>query len=174
MKLASYIGTRSGFMGIGNVLIRIRLRGAVSHSEIVFEPCDGVDHLMPDGTCDPDENGAMWFVSSTGLERMPPWSPRRPGRIGGVRFKRIRPSDKWLLDDLQACPRRAAQWAKDNQGRLYDWQLILGFLAWVIPNKRSRVMCSEFCAEALGFDDAWRFDPCALRAAVKRAISISD
>lgn len=35
-------------------------------------------------------------------------------------------------------------------------------------HKRSRVVCSEACAEMLGFGDAWRFDPCALRAVVKR------
>ena len=166
MRLASYKGTRAGLMGLGNILIRLRLRGPYSHSEIVFEPGDGVDALMPDGTCAPDADGALWCVSSTGLERIPPWSQRRPGKRGGVRFKRIviKP-DHWQLDDMPGA-QAAATWAVLNEGRLYDWQLILGFLAWVVPNKRSRVMCSEACAEMLGFDDAWRFDPCALRAAV--------
>lgn len=166
MKLASYHGTRSGLMGLGNVLIRLRLRGIYSHSEIVFEPGDGVDHLMPDGTCNPDADGALWCVSSTGLERIPAWSHRRAGRMGGVRFKRIVLGDKWGIDPTGRDPMRAAAWASDNQGALYDWQLILGFLAWLIPHKKSRVMCSEACAEMLGFDDAWRFDPCVLRAAV--------
>ncbi len=166
MKLASYHGTRAGLMGLGNVLIRLRLRGRYSHSEVVFEPGDGVDHLMPDGTCEPDASGALWCVSSTGLEHIPPWSARRPGKRGGVRFKRIALGAKWTLDATPASPHQAAQWARDNQGRLYDWQLILGFLAWVVPHKRSRVMCSEACAEMLGLPDAWRFDPCALRAAV--------
>lgn len=165
MKLASYHGTRAGLMGLGNVLIRLRLRGRYSHSEIVFEPGDGVDHLMPDGTCQPDAQGALWCVSSTGLERIPLWSKRRPGRVGGVRFKRIVLGDKWTLDPVSN-PERAARWAVDNEGRLYDWQLILGFLAWAVPHKRSRVMCSEACAEMLGLPDAWRFDPCALRAVV--------
>jgi len=151
-------------MGLGNILIRLRLRGIYSHSEIVFEPGDGVDALMPDGTCAPDADGALWCVSSTWLEHIPAWSPRRPGKRGGVRFKRIVLGDKWTLDATPACPQRAAQWALDNQGRLYDWQLILGFLAWVIPHNSSRVMCSEACAEMLGLQDAWRFDPCALRA----------
>ncbi len=166
MKLASYHGTRAGLMGLGNWLIRLRLRGIYSHSEIVFEPGDGVDHLMPDGTCEPDAGGALWCVSSTGLERIPAWSHRRAGKRGGVRFKRIVLSDKWTLDAVSS-PEHAAKWAVLNQGALYDWQLILGFLAWLIPHKTSRVMCSEACAEMLGFDDAWRFDPCVLRAAVK-------
>ena len=165
MKLASYHGTRAGLMGLGNVLIRLRLRGIYSHSEVVFEPGDGVDHLMPDGTCQPDADGALWCVSSTGLEPIPAWSARRPGKRGGVRFKRIVLGDKWTLDPLPHSPAAAALWARENEGRLYDWQLILGFLAWVVPHKRSRVMCSEACAEMLGLLDAWRFDPCALRAA---------
>ena len=35
------------------------------------------------------------------------------------------------------------------QCRMYDLQLIFGFLAWFIPNKKSRVMCSEACTECL-------------------------
>lgn len=165
MRLASYHGTRSGIMGLGNIAIRLRLRGRYSHSEIVFEPGDGVDHLMPDGTCEPDADGALWCVSSTSLERLPAWSPRRAGRMGGVRFKRIvLTPTKWTLDPVQADPLYAANWAVENQGVLYDWQLIFGFLVWLIPNKRSRVMCSEACAEMLSYFDAWRLDPCSLRA----------
>ena len=168
MKLVSYKATHSGFMGLGNVLIRWRLRGRYSHSEIAFEPGDGVDELMPDGTCQPDAQGALWCVSSTGLERIPAWSPRRAGKRGGVRFKRIAiKPDHWSVDSLDADPQRAARWARENQGRLYDWQLIIGFLAWLIPQKKSRVMCSEASAEMLGFEDAWRFDPCSLRSAVR-------
>lgn len=168
MMLASYHGTRAGLLGLGNVLIRLRLRGRYSHSEVVFEPGDGVDHLMPDGTCQPDASGALWCVSSTGLEHIPPWSARRPGKRGGVRFKRIVLGGKWTLDPVSN-PEHAARWAVDNEGRLYDWQLILGFLAWAVPHKRSRVMCSEACADMLGLGDAWRFDPCVLRAVVARA-----
>lgn len=164
MKLASYHGTRSGLLGLGNVLIRLRLRGRYSHSEIVFEPGDGVDALMPDGTCAPDADGALWCVSSTGVEHIPVWSARRPGKRGGVRFKRIVLGDKWDLLPARQHPAVSATWAVANQGRLYDWQLVLGFLAWLIPQKASRVMCSEACAEMLGMPDAWRFDPCALRA----------
>lgn len=168
MKLASYHGTRAGWHGLGNILIRWRLRGAFSHNEIVFEPSDGVDALMPDGTCSPDADGALWCVSSTGLDRLPGWSKRRAGKLGGVRFKRIvlQPS-KWTLRKLHGGEVQAAQWAVGNEGRLYDWQGIFGFIAWIVPNKASRVMCSESCAEMLGMRDAWRFDPCSLDAAVE-------
>lgn len=184
MKLASYVGTRDSIMGLGNRLIRLRLSGILealktntspdqatmraSHSEIVFEPGDGVDHLMPDGTCDLNEKGELWCVSSTGLEHIPLNSIRRPGKRGGVRFKRIDVSGRqWELDEVYADPNYAAQWAVQNQGRLYDWQLIFGFVVWFIPNKKSRVMCSESCAEMLKIKDAHRFDPCALQAVVK-------
>lgn len=166
MKLASYKGTRAGLMGIGNWLIRLRLRGIYSHSEIVFEPGDGVDTLMPDGTCEPDADGALWCVSSTGLERLPTWSPRRAGRLGGVRFKRIVLGDKWHLRKVEQHPSIAANWAVNNQGALYDWQLIIGFLSWLIPHKKGRVICSEACAEMLGYLEAWRFDPCLLDVAI--------
>ena len=77
MQLASYVGTRRSLMGIGNRLIRLRLSGLkealktdasldqtvlrASHSEVVFEPGDGVDHLMPDGTCEPNAKGELWL-----------------------------------------------------------------------------------------------------------------
>lgn len=184
MKLASYVGTRDSVMGLGNRFIRLRLSGIkealktnkfpdqtalrASHSEVVFEPGDLVDHLMPDGTCEPNEAGELWCASSVGLERIPSWSLRRPNRLGGVRFKRINVSGKqWELDAIDADAKFAATWAVSNQGRLYDWQLIIGFLAWFIPNKKSRVMCSEACAEMLQIPDAHRFDPCSLQALVK-------
>ena len=99
---------------------------------------------------------------------MPEYSPRRAGKLGGVRFKRINPHNShWELGEVFGSALYAATWAHKNQGMLYDWQLVIGFLAWFIPNKKSRVMCSESCAEMLGLRDAHRFDPCALQAVVK-------
>ena len=169
MKLASYKGIRSGYMKLGSYAIRLRLFGIYSHSEIVFEPEDGVGYLMPDESCDKTEEG-LWSVSSVGLETIPLWSKRRPGKIGGVRFKRIDYSDstKWDLIDVDFIdPNVAAHTARVYEGALYDWQLILGFLAWIIPNKKNRFMCSELCALVLQMEDAHRFDPCVLRATIK-------
>ncbi len=171
MKLASYIGTRSGVFGLGNILIRLRLGGRESHSEIVFEPGDGpeVAALMPDGSLEPDSNGALWCCSSVGLERMPAWSKRRAGRLGGVRFKRIVLGESWELDEVRADPVSAARWAYLNEGTLYDWQSVARYLIWIIPNKSSRGMCGEVCAAMLGVreEDAYLFDPRILRVAVK-------
>lgn len=171
MKLASYIGTRSGIMGLGNILIRLRLGGRESHSEVVFEPGDGpeVAALMPDGSLEPDANGALWCCSSVGLERMPAWSKRRAGHLGGTRFKRIVLGDHWALDATLADPLQAARWASENEGSLYDWQAVVRFVFWVLPQKLSRGMCSEVCARMFGIpeDDAYLFDPRVLRAAVR-------
>ena len=59
-----------------------------------------------------------------------------------------------------------------GKGELYDWQLILGFVAWVIPQQAQRWTCSEAAAAALGVpdDEAWRFDPANLRHAVVELI----
>ena len=147
MKLASYHGTRAGILGLGNILIRLRLRGIYSHSEIVFEPGDGVDALMPDGTCEPDADGALWCVSSTGLEHIPPWSPRRAGKRGGVRFKRIviKP-DHWQLDDMPGA-QAAATWAVLNEGGCTtgnsSWAFGLGGSQQAQPRDVQRGLCRD-------------------------------
>lgn len=171
MQLASYTSTRPGLQGWVNRIIRLRLRGKYSHNEVVFEPGDGVDHLMPDGSCEPDATGALWCASSVAAERLPMYSPRRPGKVGGVRFKRIalKPAH-WDVEPYQRDPKAAAAWFKRNEGARYDWALILGFVAWVLawfaPERHDRFTCSEAGAAAGGYADAWRFDPCVLHSAV--------
>lgn len=171
MRLASYHGNRAGVMALGNILIRWRLRGAFSHTEVMFEPGDGEDvaDLMPDGSLEPDADGAYWMASSVGLERMPVWSKRRPGRLGGLRLKRIVPDPrKWTLVPIAADPLASARLARECEGSLYDWQLIASFLLWVIPHKMSRGHCAEWSARLAGVPqkDAWRFDPCSLPVAL--------
>lgn len=169
MLLASYKSTRSGWRGIANILIRWRLRGIYSHTEVVFEPGDGVESLMPDGRLDPVD-GAFWCASSVAAEAMPIWSPKRAGKIGGVRFKRIAlESEKWDVVRVPYQPIPAAQMAVKLQGALYDWQGIFGYLAWMIPDKPARYSCAEFAAKIFGFEDAWRFDPCVTHSVAKSA-----
>lgn len=166
MKLASYKSTRPGLQGIANRLIRLRLRGVYSHNEVVFEPGDGVGFLMPDGSCE-EVDGTLWCASSVAAERLPLWSPRRAGKVGGVRFKRIKldPS-RWDVVDYPVDPKYAAFRAKYSQGALYGWRLILGYLAWVVTGQKGRFTCSQFSAYLGAIGDDWRFDPCTLHAAV--------
>lgn len=168
MLLASYKSTRPGWQGIANRIIRLRLRSQYSHNEVVFEPGDGVGHLMPDGTAEPDKDGALWCASSVAAEALPAHSPRRPGKTGGVRFKRVALNpEHWDVRRVACNPMTAARWFRAHEGELYDWQLVLGFVAWVIPQQAQRWTCSEACAAALGVPDvdAWRFDPAALEGA---------
>ena len=166
MLLASYKSTRPGIQGLANVLIRMRLGGIYSHCELVFQPGDGVDHLMPDGTTAPDENGALWCVSSVAAERLPASSKRRAGRLGGVRFKRITLTPAhWDVVPVSRNPETAAILARQLEGAPYDWQLIAAFVAWFLPHKASGFTCSELVAALLRHPDPNRFDPCVLHAA---------
>ncbi len=184
MQIASYVGTRKGIMLIGSILIRLRLSGIkqafkmqatpdqkelrASHTELVFEPDDNVGYLMPDGTCQADQEGMLWCLSSVGAEVLPPWSNRRAGKIGGVRLKRINVNTKdWQLQKINKNALPAAKWARANEGLLYDWQLILGFIAWFIPNKTDRLMCNECVLTVLDVEDAFRFDPCSTQILAK-------
>lgn len=167
MQLASYKSTRPGIQGWANRLIRLRLRGEHSHNEVVFEPGDGVDHLMPDGTCAPDAAGALWCASSVAAERLPMFSVRRAGNVGGVRFKRIAlDPERWDVVPYRRDALAAASWFRMHEGSRYDWALILGFLAWLLawlaPERQDRFTCSEAAAAAGGVPQAWRFDPCSL------------
>lgn len=169
MLIAFYKSTRPGFQGIANRVIRLRLRSIYSHCEVVFEPEDQVGRWMPDGSSARGADGSLWCASSVAGEALPAHSPRRAGKTGGVRFKRIVLNpDHWDVRRValnQALG--AAEWFKAHEGELYDWQLILGFVSWAIPQKAQRWTCSEACAAALGVpeSDAWRFDPANLESA---------
>ncbi len=170
MKLASYKSTRAGWHGLFNRLIRRRFSGLYSHSEVVFEPGDGVASFMPDNTCQPDAAGALWCGSSVALERLPNWSHYRPGKSGGVRFKRIvLDPAKWDLVTVNVDPLHAAIVFRGEEGNPYSWRLIAAFVSWLIAFKQSnQTTCSQICARAFGIPaaDDWRFDPCALHAAI--------
>ena len=88
MKVAFYLGPRRPwYIGIGNVLVRLRLRSQISHCEVVFEPGDGVSDLMPNAL-------GLWCASASASDVIPAWSPRRAGRRGGVRVMRLGEGDK--------------------------------------------------------------------------------
>jgi len=168
MLLASYTATRPGLQGLANMAIRARLRGPYSHSEIVWEPGDHVDGWMPDRTCAPDADGALWCLSSVATETLPKWSRRRAGHRGGVRFKRIvLDPGKWRLQPIAANPLQSIMRAMSIEGALYDWQEVAGYIAWIIPQKDGRWSCAAACAFIAGMGDPWRFDPCNLAAAVE-------
>lgn len=178
MKLASYLSTPSGALGVLNRLIRLRFGGSFihdgvsSHCEIVFEPGDGVDDLMPDLTTQPDANGAYWCASSTMMDRIPSWSSVRAGKLAGVRFKRIAVhNSKWQLNDLDADERYAALWMHQNEGQVYGYMGVLGFAFWpanFLIRKNIGETCASACAKALRYDRGELFHPEILRVMTER------
>lgn len=171
MLLASYKSTRPGWQGLFNRVIRWRFDGLYSHTELVFEPGDGVDCYMPDRTASADADGALWCASSVAAERLPAGDTYRAGRVGGVRFKRIvLDPAKWDTQQVFCDYSFAASYMVRNQGMPYSWRLIAKLAAWFISLRGTRQLtCSQACAAAIGINaaDAWRFDPCTLHAAVK-------
>lgn len=164
MKLASYTGTRAGWRGAGNVITRWRVKDRISHNEIVFEPTDPVGMFMPDKTAELLD-GAYWCGSSTATDIMPPWSQRRAGHIGGVRFKRIElDPNKWILRDLNRCDAvLAAETFKRYEGDPYDWENIASYINFLLAwQNDDRKTCNEICGMAIGLRDPWRFSPPAL------------
>ncbi len=175
MLLASYTATRPGYQGLMNRLIRRRFGGKffsdgeASHSEVVFQPGDGVEKYMPDGTCEPDANGALWCASASAADHMPEHSPRRVGKIGGVRFKRINVNtEKWELAPSDHDPVAAAEFFVEHAGKPYDWSNILGFFSWLFSFAKEatdhRWVCSSAVAAAWGYRRADLFHPPLLRA----------
>lgn len=176
MKLLSYIGTRPGIAAIGSYLIRRGVKSVYSHTEVLFEPGDGCAHLMPDGSLEPDETGALWCASSTAGDTIPKWSPKRAGGLGGVRFKRIvlKP-ENWVIQELPTSlfdPTYAAKWFVLNQGLAYDYRHILSFVSiplnMIIGQGIDCYTCTESCAASLGYSEPERFHPGNLPIVISR------
>lgn len=86
---------------------------------------------------------------------------------GGVRLKAmdLHP-DRWDIVSVNADASQAREWFYRHQGEGYDVPGLLGFVWRRAENDQKRWFCSEAVAAALGYADAWRFDPCALYAAL--------
>lgn len=168
MKLLGFKANSPGLAGIVDRLIRFRLDGRYSHTEIMFEPGDNVEHLVPDGVLEPI-NGEYWCASSSGLDRMPFYSKRRCGQLGGVRFKRIKPNPrKWTILDIKDKDAvKAAEVFVKYEGACYDYKLILGYINFFMRDTKGKLICSEICAQALGYKETWRYDPCLLISRVE-------
>lgn len=169
MKLIGYKSTSKGIAGLADKLIRFRLRGIYSHTEIMFEPGDKVEHLMPNGRLELFGSHQYWCASSSGIDKIPRWSKQRAGKLGGVRFKMIDVlPEKWDIIQVDTDPVRAASYFKMMEGSPYDYSLIFSYVSWLVSEDPTAINCSEACASALEFDQAWRYDPCLLMDIAKR------
>ena len=155
--LALYKGHRdgSGFKvwaaRASDWLTRKLTRGQYSHCEIAVR--------LPEDTADGRPQYECYSASV---------------RDGGVRCKVMPlPKEKWDLIPLpggrEAGARLSVLWTK-TRGQRYD---LPGALGLVLRTGQccGRWFCSEWCAEAVGLPEGWRFSPNSL-AAVARAAKL--
>jgi hypothetical protein len=92
-------------------------------------------------------------------------------RDGGVRSKLMRlPTDKWDFVAVLATTEKTEQvwqWFKAREGKKYDYLAWFGFVWRHESGSKNRWFCSEAIAEALGYQDSWRFDPNTLYVSLK-------
>lgn len=127
-----YLAAYKGKGKLFNRLIRLWTRSRYSHCELV----------MPDGR----------WLSASAMD-------------GGVRAKHIELNlEHWDLFPLPwASESRIKVVFASHRGKGYDWLGV--FLSQLLPvaiDDRLRMFCSEFCAAALGFQEAQRYSPALL------------
>lgn len=176
MLLASYKAIHPNYLGLGNIGIRMRLHSVYSHNEVIIEQSDNLDHLLPDKTSAKYDNGSQWAMSSSGFDKIPDYSPRRVGKTGGVRLKRIYfDPDKWDITPIKCDPIKAFNVFKEFEGAPYDWSLNLGFLNWpfmILSFNNGKKNCSEMCAQIMGLQEPERFDPASLTMVARYATNL--
>ncbi len=122
-----------------NRLVSWWLRGPYSHCELILGHTDG---------------GLAICASASFMD-------------GGVRTKHIKlHADRWDVIEAGGDRTRALDWLFMHEDAGYDVPGILGFVWRRTPDSQRRWFCSEAVAAMLGMRDAWRFDPCALHAAL--------
>lgn len=89
---------------------------------------------------------------------------------GGVRYKKIDfDARKWDYIELPAHMEADAEaWFTRNAGKAYDFWSVLRFWQGWLPQGKDKYQCAEAVMAALGFDDAWRFEPNSAAAVLRR------
>jgi uncharacterized protein YycO len=143
MKVAFFKGRHPGMKGWLGVMTKWWTEGPYSHAELVVgQTTDG--------------KAICW--SSTYLD-------------GGVRRAELEldPAD-WDVFDLQTTPTQEAAalaWFAAHEGLPYDVRGLLGFVWRREEGDKAKWFCSEAVAAALGWPEAWRFDPNTFAAVIK-------
>lgn len=84
-------------------------------------------------------------------------------RDGGVRIKSIQlDPTNWDIIEAPGNEETVREWFQKNAGKPYDFLGIAGFLFRRIGSGKGTYFCSEAIGEALGIQEAWRFDPNSL------------
>lgn len=119
------------------------LRGPYSHCELVIGEQDGLS------VC----------ASSSFMDE-------------GVRIKHMTlDQEHWDLIEVGGEPIKAQFWLMQHYDQPYDVIGLAGFIFRRVRQNNGKWFCSEAVASMLGMDDAWRFDPCSLHAALTRPVT---
>jgi predicted nucleic acid-binding Zn ribbon protein len=148
VRLAAYKGTHKGVLGLVNWAIRLVTRSKHSHTEIIIDV--------------PDEDRTFFAVSASGVD-------------GGVRGKTIvMTPDKWdFLPIPWVTEEQVLAWLNQYQGAPYDYFGTTRFLLPFAAREHENAwFCSEACAEIIGIEEPWRFDPATLVMAVRALLKI--
>ena len=150
--LALYRGRRSGsglkvwLARAADWLTRKITRGQYSHCEIAIR--------LPENAAD---TAPLYECRSASI------------RDSGVRMKVMSlPPDKWDVIPLpasQAMAERLQNLWDNTRTAPYDYAGAIG-LAISCRHSRRRWFCSEWCAQAIGLPESWRFSPNSLPAVV--------
>lgn len=152
MKVALYRGTRKGWRGIGNRLVRWRTGSIYSHCEAVLEAKDGYQPQGAGHIC----------IGSSATDRVE-HSPLRPGGgWGGVRSTLIDLDPaKWdLIDIPDDVAARVLPYLLSQLGKRYDFRGIFGFNTIWTRHNPGREHCSGLLVRALyGLELAHQYAP---------------
>lgn len=89
---------------------------------------------------------------------------------GGVRFKLIKYDEsRWDFIELpDSLEENARKLFVVHAGKAYDYWANIRFSFGFIPDSKDKYMCAEAGMAALGFDDAWRFEPNIAASSLRR------
>lgn len=141
MKAAFFKGTKSGLAALFDIGVHEWEAGDYAHVELVFSDGSSGSSTFLDGGVRVAKAGTINFADGT----------------------------QWDLLELPGLDEPAAlAWFATHDGDKYDLWGDAHFVIGLIRQKDRQEFCSEAVGSALGFEQAWRFDPNALYFALKR------
>jgi len=141
-QAAFFKGHSAGIMGLFDIADHAWMEGEFSHVELVFS-----------------DGRSASAVAGVGVRFTAP---------GSIDFT---DTTQWELVDLSMLDEQAAIDCFDkNLGKGYSYRGDLHFIIGFVEHDKNDDFCSEICAYATGFEQAWRFDPNSFYVALKRVV----
>jgi uncharacterized protein YycO len=146
MKAAFFKGRSSGIMGLFDIADHAWMEGEFSHVELLFS-----------------DGRSASSVAGSGVRFTAP---------GSIDFT---DPTQWELVDCSSLDEQAAiDCFNKNLGNGYDYRGDAHFVIGFIQHDSKDDLCSEICAYATGFEQAWRFDPNSFYVALKRVVATTN